>query len=238
MNRVGVGIVTWRRPTFFAACAASVNAHLGWAHWLGAWHDGPDPQDDAYLPPDSYPLPLHSSERNEGVGAAKNHLIRLMLAADCDWVCLLEDDLAVTSPMAVLGFIEACRESGFEHLNFARHGHWDLLEVDGPITYYRNYSGGFSVTSRHAIEVAGLLDPELVNSYEHVCWTLEMAKYGFTSPWRRAADATGSENWLHEQPGAHDASVIARLPDTGRNAELGREHWKVAHPDTWPSELG
>ncbi|MES1975759.1 MAG: hypothetical protein V4472_25150 [Pseudomonadota bacterium] len=221
----------------FNVCAHSIVSHLsGIARPILAHHDGPNP--GGY---EASPVPLTFSEARAGVGSAKNVLLRALLTVDppLDWIFLSEDDVAVDSPMAVLGYLEAASESGWDHLSFHAHGFWsDPVEVDGAVTSWANYCGAWAMFSRRSLETVGLFDEAFVNAFEHPELTLRLAAHGFTPGWRKCADATDSEHWLHEQPGAHDQSIIARLPDTGRNAELGREHWKRAHPETWPAELG
>lgn len=231
---IGVGIVTFRRPAYYERCAASIvehlSPHIGWA---GAVHDGPIS--------DPYPsmLAMRSTPERAGVGTVKNHLIREMLIAGCDWIVLCEDDVEVLSPNAVLGYIAACEQSGFAHLNFAHHGYVDLIETVGPISYYRNYCGAWSVTSATAIRTVGWLDDGFDNSMEHVEWTLRLAAHGFTSGWRRSADATGSDLWLREQPDARENSTISNDPGQGVKDERNRAYWKRTHPETarllWPA---
>lgn len=233
VNRIGVGVVTYQRPDLYRVCAASIVKHLGWADWLGAAHDGPDPggYDDSPLPVRFYP--------HRGVGATKNELLSAMLAADIDWLFVGEDDLEVLSPLACLGYIEACQESGFEALAFHGHGYWKPpVAATESVEMFDNFCGIWTCFSRNSLEVGGLIDPAFCNSFEHVEHSLRLAKLGFTSPWRQAADAAGSEAWLREQPGSHDLSIIARDPETGRHAEEGRAYWKQAHPETWPADLG
>lgn len=227
---IGVGIVTYRRPDYYRQVASSVVEHLGkHARWVGAVHDGPDPGDY----PDVKGCPLRFKATNRGVAAAKNLLLRTMMAAGCDWLFLAEDDIVVDSPMATLGYIEACSESGWQHLMFHGHGGNDLVEEEGAVSYWFVGPGAWTCFSRHAIEVGGFLDEDFMNCYEHCEHALRLAEKGLTSGYHRWADATGSEGWLHEAPGAIETSRIREdnLTWVARCAS-GRKHWLKAHPTT------
>jgi GT2 family glycosyltransferase len=227
---IGVGIVTFRRPDYYEQAAGSIVRHLGrFAGWVGAVHDGP--ADVAY--PTVSGIKMQVTPTNRGVAAAKNVLLRSMMSAKCDWLFLAEDDVVVDSPLAVLGYIEACRQSGYEHLMFHGHGANDLVEEDGAVSYWWAGPGAWTCFSRHAIECAGYLDEGFVNCFEHAEHSLRLAECGLTSGWRRWADATGSEGWLHEIPGSLETSRIREnnLLWVSRCAE-GRLHWLRAHPST------
>lgn len=237
MPTVGVGICTYQRPGLWRRCAESVALHLPDA-FVCSWHDGPLPK--GYEDP---PVALHVGDTNRGVAHAKNRLLEALLAAGCEWLVLCEDDLEVTSPAAVDGYVEACRRSGWQHLNFHGHGVAHPAEpapgdpTDG-VDYWASYCGAWTVTSRAAVEQVGLLDEAFWNVYEHVVWTLEMARAGFTSGWRRCADAAGSLGWLREQTDGRDGSVIAQDPDLHRHTLEAREHWRVTYPWSFAQVLG
>jgi GT2 family glycosyltransferase len=227
---IGVGIVTYRRPDYYRQVAESVVEHLSpLAAWVGAVHDGPDPGDYPHVKG----MPLRFKATNRGVAAAKNLLLRTMLAAGCDWLFLAEDDVVVDSPMAVLGYIEACTQSGYEHLMFHGHAPNDQVDEDGPITYWWCGPGAWTCFTRNALDRVGLLDEAFMNCYEHCEHALRLAEVGLTSGYQRWADATGSEHWLHEIPGSLETSTIRseNLTWVARCA-AGRKHWLRAHPTT------
>jgi len=227
---IGVGLVTYRRPDYFAEVASAIVEHL-WRHarWIGAVHDGPEVE--PY--PDVRGMPLRFKPTNRGVAAAKNLLLRQMMAAGCEWLFLAEDDVVVTSPMATLGYIEACTESGWRHLMFHGHGENDLVEEDGAVSYWWTGPGAWTCFHRSAIERCGYLDEGFINCYEHAEHALRMAEAGFTSGYHRWADATGSEAWLHEIPGAIETSRIREDNLTWvARCTAGRTHWVKKHPTT------
>ena len=240
--RVGLGLVTFRRPAYFERAAASVLEHLlAGLHAFVVVDDGTPPA-ERYA--EEWTLGrghlVIQCETNRGVAAAKNAAIRDLLDAGCEWVVLMEDDIEVTSPEAVAGYVAACEQSGYGHLMFHGHGpHNPLPRSVGPaVTMWPNCVGAWCIYSAESLRQCGLMDETFVNAWEHGEHSQRLALAGFTAPWPDNADATGSERWLREQPGAIAASAIRAHPAAGPSPERGRQYWRTAHPDTfrliWP----
>ena len=226
-ERIGVGLVTYRRPSYYEQVAKALLEHVEpVVSWIGAVHDGPDPGD---YQRDLLPLRFLP---HRGVAEAKNALLRSMLDDGCQWLFLCEDDMIVDSPDAVLGYIAACKASGWQHLGGHMHGENDLIEPGFYVSYWWVMPGAWCVYSRRSIVECGMFDPVFHNCHEHLEHTLRLAQAGFTSGWRHFGDATGSEAWLHEIPGSRDTSLIRSDPAWMANIAEARLHWIRAHPDT------
>jgi hypothetical protein len=239
VTKIGLGVTTWRRPGFYEVCARSITEHLGGIlGWAGAYHDGPHRDEAEYL---LSPLPIVFGARNKGVAAGKNWLLSTMLAVDCDWLIVMEDDQEVLSPEAVTGYVAACEASGLEHLSFHAHGPANprtMGIVDGPVTYWPNLVGALAIYSNRALLQGGLLDEHFVNAHEHCEHTQRLAERGFTTPWPRNADATGSEKWLREQPGSIEGSVIRQRPDWNASRVAAKDYWRRTYPSTFAAVFG
>ena len=228
--RVGVGIVTHKRPAYFEEAAAAVVERLGGVvDWVGAVHDGPNPGGYTKVPG----CPLRFTRENRGVAAAKNVMLKAMIAGGCDWLFMSEDDVVVESPEAVTGFIEACEASGWEHLGWPFHDANDLVAKEGPVSYWWAMPGAWTVTSARAVLAAGMLDEGFVNCHEHYEWTMRLAEHGFTSGWRQFAAPTGCETWLREQPDALATSTIRSDPHWPVRIAAAQRHWQRAHPTSY-----
>jgi hypothetical protein len=236
--KVGLGIVTWRRPERFATCIMSVGRHLAsQLGWLDVYHDGP--LVEPYRNPIGQGFVVGGV--NRGVAFAKNQLLSSMLAVGCDWCFVVEDDMEVTDPRAIAGYIAACEESGLQHLSFHGHGPANPAPtgiVAGPVTYWPNMVGAFCVYSRKALLQGGLLDEHFLNAHDHCEHTQRLAALGFTTEWPRNADATGSERWLREQPGSIEDSVIRSRPDWNANRVAAKQYWAKTYPDTYCKVFG
>jgi hypothetical protein len=211
---IALGIVTFRRPDYFAQTLRAVEEHLA------------SVVDEVQVATDVYP-----------VATAKNRLLSDMLDAGADWLFLLEDDITPLSPMAVTGYIEACERSGWEHLCFHAHGPANPepngVDPSGAVTYWPNSVGAYCVYSRRALEVGGLMDEDFHNAFEHVEHYLRLADHGFCPNWPHNADATGSENWLAEIPGSIDNSSIVARDDWQPNMQAALAHFEAAHPSRY-----
>lgn len=224
--RVGVGLVTCGREDYASQAEDRILDTLVEPGFVHSFHVERDP--------------LPGEPGNLGVAKRKNRLLLRLLEEGCDWLFLSEDDILVDTHNAVLGYLAACWESGYHHLMFHAHGTHNPEPVShkGRVTLWPNYVGAWSVYSRRALEQCGLFDERFYNAWEHVEHTLRLAQAGFTSPWRGAADATGSEAWLHEQPGAIDNSIIRTDPTWTQTMIEGREQWQRFHPETYKLVFG
>ncbi len=176
------------------------------------------------------------------VARAKNEALTILLDKGCDWIFLSEDDVVVQSERAVTGYIDACVQSGWSHLNFHAHGPGNPgpVEVDGPVTLWPNLVGAWAVFSRESLETSGLFDETFRNAWDHCEHTLRLAADGFTHQWPGVADATGSEEWLTEIPGSIENSSIPHTPEWTAAMQAGRDYWHATYPDTyhliWPHD--
>lgn len=242
---IGLAIVTFNRPAFFSVAHDPVMKHLiepGIVESFAICNDGSDPEHKkAYSRAWQRSAKLQTilggwgREHNHGVGAAKNRCLEFLLDRGRNWLFLMEDDLEVLSADAISGYIEACLQSDWQHLCF--HGHGPLNPAprwnDEIITSWPNSIGAFCIYSRQALERCGLFDEHFHNAWEHVEHTERLASEGFTAPWPDNLDATGSENWLREQPGAAERSSIRHTPEWTESMEADRNYRRETRPDTY-----
>jgi hypothetical protein len=179
---------------------------------------------------------------HRGPAWAKNQLLRMALATDATHFFLSEDDVVVQSYEAITGYLRASRESGWEHLSFHAHGPANREPVGtddtGTVTYWPHYVGAWAMFTRRSIESCGLFDEEFKGSWEHPVHTLELSFAGFhplpPEPYElRAADATGSENWLKEIPGSIERTTLPHTEQWTADRLRGRQHWKDTYPDSY-----
>jgi hypothetical protein len=255
-EKVFLGVVTCRRDDYVRQVARGMKDHLAEvADLMVIVHDGPTTlvEDDVchfplFTTVRPYPLSANNlwpptDQRSIGVGATKNKLLKLGLDHGADWLFLLEDDVVSQSPEAVTGYIAAAKTSGWEHLSFAHHGPANSKgpvdkDPTGATSYYPAYVGAFCLYSRRSIETCGFFDETFVNSWDHVEHTLRLSLAGFhplpPEPYElRAADATGSENWLREIPGSIENTSIPHTDQWKVDRARGREHWKATYPASY-----
>jgi hypothetical protein len=178
---------------------------------------------------------------HRGPAWAKNQLLRQALESEADVFFISEDDVVVQSHEAITGYLAASEASGWGHLAFAHHGpgnHLGPVEKDRWVSTYRAYVGAWCLYSRQSIETCGLFDEEFRGSWDHVEHTLRLSLAGFhplpPEPYElRAADATGSENWLREIPGSIERTTLPHTEQWTADRLRGRQHWKVTYPESY-----
>ena len=232
---IGLGVVTYNRPDYFAQCLAGVTAHLlDEADVICVYNDGSTPEhrpayQRAYRDlPDKIAV-IHADE-NHGVAHAKNTLLQRMMAAGCDALFLLEDDIVPQSPEAIRGYVRAARKSGYQHFNFAYHAE-DLTGVHPflrtkYVSFFYSCIGAYSFYTRQAIERVGYMDEHFINAYEHVEHTVRIIRAGLTAPFGSFADATGAPHWLRQIPGSLQQSAIRVRPDWAARMADALAYWK------------
>lgn len=189
------------------------------------------------------PMAVFSDYAHHGVAENKNKALRWALATTADWFFISEDDVVVQSHMAVTGYLATARDAGCDHLAFHAHGPANDpgpvgTDHSGAVTFWPHYVGAWCLYSRRSIETCGLFDEHFMNSWDHVEHTLRLSLAGFhpmpgDNHELRAADATGSELWLSEIPGAIENTSIPHTPDWIANRERGRAYWRREKPETY-----
>jgi GT2 family glycosyltransferase len=240
--KVGLGVLTSNRPDYFFKVFTGIQRHLtGVVDHLWTVEDGP--YSGHYS--DKYPRIIPGGrtfwDKRRGIAHGKNTLFQYLLAADCDWIFISEDDVVVQSAEAITGYIKAAEEAGLQHLNFHAHGPANPrpLEVGKHVTLWPNFVGAWSLYSRNSLIQGGIMDTHFYNAFEHVEHTVRLAQRGFTtapagSRHRNVADATGSENWIKEIPGAIANSVT--VGDSHVSEAI--EYWQAAQPDSYRMVFG
>jgi len=181
---------------------------------------------------------------NRGVAAAKNTLLRSMLdTTDADWLFLIEDDIIVKSPMAVVAYVEAAKAYGLHHLSFAHHGPANAdgpVAVEGAIEFYPHSIGAWTMFSRECLEEVGLFDENFHNAWEHVEHEMRLIAAGFMpgAGAHRFPDVKDSALWLSELPNAITESAIRPRADWKTSISSGLRYWRDEKPDTYRMLFG
>jgi GT2 family glycosyltransferase len=245
---IGLTIVTYNRPEFCEKAIKSVVRNLGGAlDLVVVVNDASDPKHNGAYSRAYRPLANLANtqvivrEENGGVAKAKNDGLRAMLDAGCDWLFVMEDDLRVTEPAAIQGYIDACEASGLHHLMFAHHGpaaEGVEPERDGPVAYFPHAVGAWCVYSRTCLEQSGLFDEHFTNAWEHVEHSTRLALDGFTTGPYRWADYAWSQLVLEEQKGSLDKSSIRPRPYWRINIVHGLRYWQAEKPESFAAMFG
>jgi GT2 family glycosyltransferase len=216
-NKIGVGIVTYNRPEMLLKLLNGLV--LCPIDLLVVVNDG-FPFADNYLY--NYPIDkVIQNETNIGVGASKNKLFNELLAAGCEHIFIIEDDMRIKRHDIFEAYIAAAETTGIEHFMFAYHGSMNKInnkEINPRVTI--NYSDGVAISlhlyavgsfcyyTKKVLEDVGLMDESYFNAFEHIDHSYRIALKGYTTPFLAWADIANSLDYICEQSDTMDSSVI------------------------------
>jgi len=257
MEKIGVGIITCNRESFFEQCFKSLPHDK--INCVVVINDGRSLSKytrDGIKLHDTY---LIENETNVGVGKSKNRALQFLLDKGCDHIFLIEDDMIIKSRDAFDLYIKAAKETGILHFNYGPGSPFNrkqdpniridldtrhLLKQDSEpnprlvveyknnvkIALYEHTVAMFSYFHRKVLEQVGLHDDQFYNAWEHVDLTYRIAKAGFHPPFWWFADLANSHELLTEAPGAIDQSSIANKKEEWiKNVYGGREKYLTKH---------
>lgn len=252
-NKIGVGVVTYKRPDYFKTCINSIPN----VDTLVVVNDG-----DPY-PSDLYPSKIKEviqHTKNKCVGVSKNELMRFLIQDGCEHIFLIEDDMEVLKPEVFEEYIKAASASGIWHLNygpgspFNRVQDPELLKLDlagrhlldkhsqpkprqiveykngSKIALYQHSVGMFTYFHKGVIKNLGYHDEHFNNAWEHVELTYRIIKAGLHPPFWWFADLWDSTQYIREIEGAIENSVIAKDTEMWKkNVGEGAAWYKHLH---------
>jgi GT2 family glycosyltransferase len=242
--KVGIGMVTYNRPEYFAQSIQGIVDHLfDRCDVIYVYNDHSSEVNMRKYKKIYATLPdkveVFDAPKNRGVAVAKNYLLRRMMEEGCDYLFLIEDDIVVQDVRAVTWYIAASKKFGSHHLMFAHHGPGNMY---GPkfseqgIEYFDNCVGAFTMYTRAAIEAVGYMDETMYNAYEHVEHTWRLCNIGMCPPMWNFMDVYGSWRWLRDIPGSIDNSSIRQDAGWVAGQIKSLEKWKAKDPDNFPLE--
>ena len=252
-NKIGVGVVTYKRPDYFKTCINSIPN----VDTLVVVNDG-DPYDASLYPKNVKEIIQHT--KNKSVGVSKNELMKYLIDDGCEHIFLIEDDMEVLKSNVFEEYIKAASASGIWHLNygpgspFNRIQDPEILKMDlagrhlldkhsapkprliveykngSKIALYQHSVGMFTYFQRGVIKNMGYHDEHFHNAWEHVSLTYQISKAGLHTPFWWFADLYNSTEYLREIEGAIENSSIANDKEKWKkNVEEGAVWYKHIH---------
>lgn len=206
--KVGVGICTYNRSSYFKQCfTAAIDKLKDVVDVWCVYEDGSDKDIKEYDEiftwiEKEYPfVKIFRPRANGGVAKAKNTLLKHMMDENCDYLFLLEDDIIVKDEKAVTGYIKSAEQSGFTHLCFAYHGpmNKEPMYKDQWLEYHGACIGAWCMYTKEIIEKVGYLDENFKNAWEHCLGgnTNILTKNG----WKNISDISGTNQILLSKGG-------------------------------------
>lgn len=253
-EKIGVGIVTCNRPSFFLKSFKSMPEYID---ELVVVNDGADFEDWKKLLDIKKFHYIHNNI-NVGVGKSKNKIFKHLLDKGCEHIFTVEDDIIVKDPDVFNAYIHARNVTGIQHFNFGYHGPANRGNIskgqpqprfivecgDVQIAINMHSVGAFSYYSKEVLEKVGLIDEAFLNAFEHVDHDYRIANAGYCTPYWNWPDLANSYEMLDEIECSENSSSIRPRKDWQENIQKGyhlftKKHtfspaWQNSVPDSTP----
>ena len=123
-NKIGVGVVTYKRPDYFKTCINSIPN----VDTLVVVNDG-DPYDASLYPSNVKEVIQHT--KNKSVGVSKNELMKYLIDDGCEHIFLVEDDMDMDIEETQLPGDEFGMEESFDFSEQELEEMLNMAEGDG-----------------------------------------------------------------------------------------------------------
>ena len=217
MSKIGIGIVTCNRNSFFTNCINSIQKE--WYDELIVVNDG-----DLPIKYSANKNIIINNKKNLGVCKSKNILFKELLAKKCDYIFIVEDDMHFKDN-AFQAYIDAHKKTGIHHMMFAYHGPTNKGNIskgkpkprividygDTKIALNQGCVGAVCFYTKECLNNVGLFDEDFdKNNFEHVEHSYRLAKAEYSTPYWWWSDIANSLDYIEEQACSEDNSSIRR----------------------------
>lgn len=207
-QKIGIGILTYNRPMQFSLLLNAIKriAYIDEIRIVKNKNVDYMQFDPLQTDPDISTAIVEDA----GIGICKNALMRQLLAADCQHVFIIEDDVKIKKDDAFKKYIDTAAEFNLHHLNFChtydqavpehtlimpflslKHGNY-------AIDIYRRLSGVFEYFTAYSLKKVGLIDERYINALEHCEHTYRMSNAMLTTPFYAFADIYHSWEYIED----------------------------------------
>jgi glycosyltransferase involved in cell wall biosynthesis len=234
MSKIGLGILTYKRPDYFKECIKRIdNSKI---NEIVVVNDGT---------PYDFDVPYHLIQhaKNKGIGISKNDALKYLQSKDCDYYFLMEDDILIKDNNVFTKYIEASLETGIQHFNYSQHGLMNKktgTEIPNPrtrIDYKNNISidlhmhcvGAFSFYTKRCLAESGLMDDFYFNATEHLDHTYTIIKKEMHPPFWWFADIANSNQYLEDFPWSPSTSTISQGNNRNNIIAKSYDHFTKKH---------
>jgi len=248
-EKIGVGIVTCNRKDYFLGCVNSIDTSS--TDCVVVVNDGKEYTDIKL----NDKIVYIQNEKNLGVAKSKNKVMKHLFSEGCDYIFIIEDDMAIKDQTVFQQYIEACKATGIQHFNygpgspfnrkqtiqnFDLHNRHLLDEETEPnprlvidyktckIALYTHIAGTFSFFTRKVLDQVGFIDESFVNAWEHVDHTYQIIQAKHHPPFWWFADIYNSHFFIEPQKGSIENSTTAKNTNEWMtNVQKNAEIYKI-----------
>ena len=223
-DKIGVGIITYNRPSYFEQCIERMPWHKI-DECIVVKDGGGDDYNDIRSNDDFY---FHEYEKNGGNCRSKNKAFEYLLDKKCKHIFLIEDDVLIKDENVFDKYIETAYRTGVYHLMFLKmvdNMDHKRATIDG-LDLHRNPQGSFMYALDSVIKHVGEWDTGFRNAFTHVDWTYRAVQKGLMPQFWWFPDVENSQELLEEIPGSADNSSITSKSDYyEENYKKSAKHW-------------
>ena len=220
MEKIGVGIITYKRPQYFKKLKSTIPFDK--IDHLVVVNDDPTAE-----PCNCIDKQYHEiiNEENFGVGISKNRAIKYLIEQECTHLFLIEDDVEIIDPNVFEVYIKTAKRSGLHHLGFGHVGGSLKKQIRGTRKYidgtgiqmYQNPQGSFTYYNSNIIKKIGYLDENYKNAFEHVDHEYQLIKSGLLPAFWWFPDVLDSHKYVTITPGGAVNSSITDIDGYNEN---------------------
>ena len=228
MEKIGVGIITYKRPQYFKKLKDTIPFDR--VDNVVVVNDDPSVE-----PCNCTDLVYHEiiNEENYGVGISKNRALKYLIDQGCTHLFLIEDDVEIIDPNVFDVYIKTAKRSGLHHLSFGHVGGPLKKQIKGTRKYidgtgiqmYHNPQGSFCYYNANVIKKIGYLDENYKNAFEHVDHEYQLIKSGLLPAFWWFPDVIDSHKYVMITPGGAINSVITDKEGYSENYEKSAKYF-------------
>ncbi|MBN1979958.1 MAG: hypothetical protein JW795_00390 [Chitinivibrionales bacterium] len=244
-SRIGIGVITCNREELFVQCLASIPS----VGTLVVVNDGKPYCRTGF---DAKINRFIQHAENKSVCIAKNDALQYLLSKGCDYLFLIEDDIALLSDDVFDRYIKAHETTRLHHLMFGYHGSANLKNGAPSARLVASYSekisialnrhcvGAFTFYSRKILELVGLMDEHFnTNCWEHVDHSYRIVKAGGIPAYWWWPDIADSTSCLGEIAPRESGAIIMKNENSEAVSKAGARLFLSKHgytPFTVPDQ--
>jgi hypothetical protein len=228
MEKIGVGIITYKRHQYFKKVMATIPFDR--VDHVVVVNDDPTAE-----PCNCQDLQYHEiiNDKNYGVGISKNKALKYLIDQGCTHLFLIEDDVEIVDPNVFDVYIKTAKRSGLHHLAFGHVGGSLKKQIKGTRTYidgtgiqmYHNPQGSFCYYLANIINKVGFLDETYKNAFEHVDHEYQLIKAGLLPAFWWFPDVKDSYKYVTITPGGAVNSIITEKEGYDENYKMSASHF-------------
>lgn len=167
------------------------------------------------------------------IAKEKNRLLKEMLASDCDYFFLVEENCKVLDDVVYQKFIETSKKTGIENLMWPRREMNKQLNFhdDKNVEYFADFVPSFAMYTRNAVEKVGFMDemmPE--NTMQELEYAKRIGDAGLSTPFGMFASPRDIDKYFD----------ISTPPKGYKNLEKMEEalrYWEAIGGEDFPIEV-